>query len=95
MRWNLEGLRSHIDLLVNIHTGDDKEDPGTPGSSCEQPTQSEDDGPLVLLDHLDDEEEREGHGGDDDQHRHHCQELSKQAGTLLANCKQNNAIMTR
>ena len=27
------GASSHIDLLVNIHTGDDEEDPGPPGSS--------------------------------------------------------------
>ena len=67
MRWNLEGLRSHIYLLVNIHTGDDKEDPGTPGSSRHQPAQSEDDGSLVLLDHLDSEEEGEGEGAEDDE----------------------------
>ena len=56
-----------VHLLVNIHTGDDKEDPRPPGSSCQQPAQPEDDGSLVLLDHLDGEEEREGEGPKDDE----------------------------
>ena len=42
-------MGSHIYLLVNIHTGDDKEDPRPSGSSCEEATQSEDDSSLVLL----------------------------------------------
>ena len=42
-------MGSHIYLLVNINTVNDKEDPWAPGSSCEKATQSEDDGPLVLL----------------------------------------------
>ena len=46
---NFKCLTPHIDLLVNIHTGDDEEDPGPPGSSCQQSAQSEDDGSLVLL----------------------------------------------
>ena len=67
LRWNLIGLTSHINFLVNIHTGNDKEDPWAPGSSCQQPTQPEDDGPLVLLDHLDSEEEGEGESAENDE----------------------------
>ena len=67
MRWNLIGLTPHVDLLVNIHTGNDKEDAWSPGSSCQQPTQPEDDGPLVLLDHLHHEEEGEGERCEDDE----------------------------
>ena len=33
-----------------VNTGDDEEDPGPPGSTLQQTTQSEDDGSLVLLD---------------------------------------------
>ena len=38
--------------LVQVHTGDDEEDSWTPGSSTQDPPQSEDDRLLVLLDHL-------------------------------------------
>ena len=47
---NVKSLSSHIDLFVDIHTGDDEEHSRAPGSSCQQPAQSEDDGSLVLLD---------------------------------------------
>ena len=46
---NFKCLTPHVDLLVDIHTGDDEEDPRPPGSSCQEPAQSEDDGSLVLL----------------------------------------------
>ena len=46
---NFKCLTPHVDLLIDIKTGDDEEDPGPPGSSCQQPAQSEDDGSLVLL----------------------------------------------
>ena len=67
MWWNLIGCRTEVNFLVDIHTGDDKEDPGPPGSSCQQPAQPEDDGSLVLLDHFDGEEEGEGEGAEDDE----------------------------
>ena len=57
--WYFISRSSHINLDVDIHARDDKEDPRPPGSSCEEATQSEDDGSLVLLDHLHHEEERE------------------------------------
>ena len=60
-------MGSHVDLLVDINTGDDEEDPGPPGSSCQQPTQSEDDGSLVLLDHLHHEHQGEGEGDEDEE----------------------------
>ena len=67
MWWDLIGCRPEVNFLVDIHTGDDKEDPGPPGSSCQQPAQPEDDGSLVLLDHLHHEEEREGERCEDDE----------------------------
>ena len=60
-------MGSHVDLLVDINTGDDEEDPGPPGSSCQQPTQPEDDGSLVLLDHLHHEHQGEGEGDEDEE----------------------------
>ena len=42
-------MSPHVDLLVSVHTGQDEEDPRTPGPSYQQPAQPEDDGPLVLL----------------------------------------------
>ena len=65
--WNLESLGSHVDLLVDINTGDDEEHPGPPGSSCQQPAQPEDDGPLVLLDHLHHEHQGEWEADEDEE----------------------------
>ena len=49
LRGNFKCLTPHIDLLINIKTGDDEEDSRPPGSSCQQPAKPEDDGSLVLL----------------------------------------------
>ena len=46
---NVKGLSSHVNLLIDVHAGDYKEDSWTPGTSRQEPAQSEDDGPLVLL----------------------------------------------
>ena len=59
MGCDLKSYGPHVNLLVNIHTGNDEEDSRPPGSPCQQSAQSEDDCPLVLLDHLDHEEEGE------------------------------------
>ena len=67
LRWDLECFSSHVNLLIDVDTGDDEEHPRPPGSPCQQPAQPEDDGPLVLLDHLDREEEGEGQGAEDDE----------------------------
>ena len=40
----------HVDLLVGVHTGDDEEHAGPPGSPWQQPAQPEDDRALVFLD---------------------------------------------
>ena len=42
-------MSPHVHLLVRVHTGEDEEHPRAPRSSHQQPTQPEDDGPLVLL----------------------------------------------
>ena len=47
--WNFKSLAPHVDLFIDVHAGDDKEDTRTSSSSCQQPAQPEDDGPLVLL----------------------------------------------
>ena len=64
---DFKGHGPHVYFNIGVHTGDDEEHSRAPGSSCQQPAQSEDDGPLVLLDHLDREEEGERHGAEDDE----------------------------
>ena len=49
---DFKGHGPHVYLFIGVHTGDDEEDPRPPGSSCDQPAQSEDDGSLVLLDNM-------------------------------------------
>ena len=84
LRGDLVRLGSHIDLLVNIYAGDDEEDSRPPGSSSHQPAQSEDDGSLVLLDHLDSEEEGEGEGAEDDEDAGDGEKEGAETRTLLA-----------
>ena len=49
MRRNLVGHGPHVDLLKDVNTGDDEEDPRTSGSSCEEATKTEDHRSLVFL----------------------------------------------
>ena len=49
LRRDLESCCPHINLLVHVNAGDDKEDPRAPRSSSHEATEPEDDGPLVLL----------------------------------------------
>ena len=79
-------MGSHIDLLVDIHTGDDEEDSRPPGSSCQQPAKSEDDGSLVLLDHLHHEYEAEGEGGDYQHQREYGESQGTDPRSLLTGC---------
>ena len=81
---NLVSGRPQVDLLVDVHTGDDKEDPRTPSSSRQKTTQPEDDGPLVLLDHLHHEDEAEGQGGHDQHQGEDGEGHGADAGSLLA-----------
>ena len=67
LRWDLILPTPHVDLLISVHTGDDEENPRAPGSSSQQPAQPEDDGPLVLLDHLHHEHQGEGEGDEDEE----------------------------
>ena len=75
-------MASHINLLVDVHTRNDEEHSRTPSSSCQQPTQPEDDGPLVLLDHLDAPDEREGESDEDEEEGADGEEDSAEVGTL-------------
>ena len=77
---------SQVNLLVDINTRNDEEDPRTPSSSCQQPAQPEDDGPLVLLDHLDGEEEGEGEGAENDEDGGDGDEEGAYSRTLLTSC---------
>ena len=49
LRGNFICVSPHVHLLVGVHAGKDEEDSWAAGSSYQQPAQSEDDGPLVLL----------------------------------------------
>ena len=49
LRWNFKSLRPHVNLLVNIHTWNDKEDSRTSCSSCQQSSKPEDHGSLIFL----------------------------------------------
>ena len=49
LRRNIVGLSPHVNLLIMIHTGDDEEHSGSPGSALEKSTKAEDDGPFVFL----------------------------------------------
>ena len=46
---DLVGGRPHVDLLVNVHAGDDEEHPGTSGSSSKKPSKSEDHCSFIFL----------------------------------------------
>ena len=74
--WDLVRVCPQVHLLVDIHTGDDKEDPRAPGTARQKTTQPEDDGPLVLLDHLHHEEEGEWQEDENEK----TGETSKQSG---------------
>ena len=49
LRRDLESCCPHINLLVHVNAGDDKEDPWAPGPAGQEAAQPEDDGSLVLL----------------------------------------------
>ena len=92
LRGNFKCLTSHVDLLVNIHTGDDKEDPRPPGSSCQQPAQSEDDGSLVLLDHLDHEHQGEREGDEDEEQRSNRHDQGTDTRPFLTTCRDRSQL---
>ena len=86
LRRDLESCCPHINLLVHVNAGDDKEDPRAPRSSSHEATEPEDDGPLVLLHHLHHEEERQGQGGEDEEEREDSHGHGTQARPLLTTC---------
>ena len=47
--WNLVVVSPHVHLLISVDAGEDEEDSRTPGTANKQSTQSEDNGPLILL----------------------------------------------
>jgi hypothetical protein len=46
---HVERLGPHVDLLVDVHAGDDEEDPGAPGAARQEEAQPEYHSPLILL----------------------------------------------
>ena len=67
LRWDLECFGSHVNLLVHVNTRDDEEYPGAPGPPRQEAAESEDDGSLVLLDHLHRGHQGAGEGQQDQQ----------------------------
>ena len=57
----------------------------TSGSSCQESSQSEYDGPLVLLDHLDAPDEGEGESYEDEEEGAECEEDGTEVRPLTAN----------
>ena len=49
LRWDLECLGPHVNLLININTGDDKEHSWPPRSPRQQSSKAEDDSSLIFL----------------------------------------------
>ena len=43
------GLAPHVHLLIDVNTGDDEEDPGTAGPSCQEAPKPEYDRAFILL----------------------------------------------
>ena len=82
---DFKGHGPHVYFNIGVHTGDDEEHSRAPGSSCQQPAQSEDDGSLVLLDHLHHEEEGEGEGDHDEHEGANSHDESTDTRPLLAN----------
>ena len=80
---NIKTDRPEVHLPVVVHTGNHEEYPGSLSASFPQPAQSEDDGSLVLLDHLDGVEEGEGEGGDDEKEGDDGHEVTAEAGPLF------------
>ena len=83
MRWDLESFCPHVDLLVDVNAGDDKEDPGAPSSSRQESAQPEDDGSLVLLDHLDGGGQGAGQGEQDQQDGEQSYQEGADVGSLI------------
>ena len=81
---NIKTDRPEVHLPVVVHTGNHEEYPGSLSASFPQPAQSEDDGSLVLLDHLDSEEEGEGEGAEDDEDAGDGEKEGAETRTLLA-----------
>ena len=55
--------------LIQVNTRDDKEDPRPPSTTTQDSPQTEYDGLLILLDHLDHQTEGEGKGHRDQDNR--------------------------
>ena len=47
--WDIVGLCAHVNLLVDVDTGNDEEDSRSTSSACEKATQAEDDSPFIFL----------------------------------------------
>ena len=80
---NIKTDRPEVHLPVVVHTGNDEEYPGALSASFPQPAQSEDDGSLVLLDHLDSVEEGQGKCGDDEKEGYDGHEVAAETGSLV------------
>ena len=65
LRRDIKGLSPHVDDLECVHARNHKEDSRAPGTAGQEATHPEDDGPLKLLNHLDNKHEAEGERDED------------------------------
>ena len=82
--WDVIGLGPQIYLFIDVNTGNDEENPGTSGFPSQHSAQAEDDGSLVLLDHLHHPAEGEGEGEADEEEGDEGQGVRHKPWSLLA-----------
>ena len=74
LRRDIKGLSPHVDDLECVHARNHKEDSRAPGPAGQEATHPEDDGPLKLLNHLDNKHEAEGERDEDQEDAHHSEQ---------------------
>ena len=74
LRRDIKGLSPHVDDLECVHARNNKEDSRAPGPAGQEATHPEDDGPLKLLNHLDNKHEAEGERDEDQEDAHHSEQ---------------------
>ena len=95
MRRDIKADCSEVDLLVSVNAGHDKEQAGPLGSPGSEAAQSEDDRPLVLLDHLDAHTEGHRDGDQEEEEGEGCDDVSTQAGLVLGAWRTKKVLKSR
>ena len=81
---NIKADGPEVDLLVSVNAGHDEEQAGTLRSPGSQPSQPEDDRPLVLLHHLHAHTEGHRDGDQEEEEGECCDDVSTQASLILS-----------